>query len=71
MSDSKGDNLTAEYIKDKLRSIIESEDLRNPLSDQQIADKLKEYGIVVARRTATKYREELGYLSSNRRKSYF
>jgi RNA polymerase sigma-54 factor len=71
MSSANGNNFTAEYIKEKLRSIIESEDMRNPLSDQQIAAKLKEYGIAVARRTATKYREELGYLSSNRRKSYF
>jgi RNA polymerase sigma-54 factor len=66
-----GNHFTAEYIKEKLRNIIESEDMRNPLSDQQITDKLKEYGITVARRTATKYREEMGYLSSNRRKSYF
>jgi RNA polymerase sigma-54 factor len=71
MSGSDGSNFTAEYIKEKLKSIIQSEDVRNPMSDQQIADKLKEYGIVVARRTATKYREELGYLSSTRRKSYF
>ncbi len=71
VSGTDGNNFTTEYIKQKLKSIIDSEDLKNPLSDQQIADKLKEYGIVVARRTATKYREELGYLSSNRRKSHF
>lgn len=71
LSGSDGSNFTPEYIKEKLKGIIESEDLKSPLSDQQIADKLKQYGIAVARRTATKYREELGYLSSTRRKSHF
>ena len=71
MSSGGGEEVTAEYIKEKVRKIIETEDPKHPLSDAQIADKLKEAGIVVARRTATKYREAMGFLSSSRRKAHF
>ncbi|HHD11752.1 MAG TPA: RNA polymerase sigma-54 factor [Deltaproteobacteria bacterium] len=60
--------ITPEYVKEKLKEIIEAEDPANPLTDQQIVEKLKECNITVARRTVAKYREELGYLSSSRRK---
>ena len=39
-----------------------------PLSDQEIANILKEEGIQLARRTVTKYREELGIKSARFRK---
>jgi len=71
MSSGGGEEVTAEYIKEKVRKIIEAEDSKHPLSDAQIADKLKDSGIVVARRTATKYREAMGFLSSSRRKAHF
>ncbi len=60
--------ITPEYVKEKLREIIDAEDPANPLTDQQIVERLKACNITVARRTVAKYREELGYLSSNRRK---
>lgn len=66
-----GEAVAVEYIKEKVRKIIESEDAKNPLSDKQIAEALKESGIMVARRTATKYREALGFQSSNRRKVHY
>ena len=71
MSASDGSDLAVEYIKEKLRDIIRAEDAKNPLSDKQIVDLLKESGIVVARRTAAKYREALGFLSSSRRKAHY
>lgn len=71
MSASDGSDLAVEYIKEKLRNIIKAEDAKNPLSDQQIVELLKESGIVVARRTAAKYREALGFLSSSRRKAHY
>ncbi|MBI5810119.1 MAG: RNA polymerase factor sigma-54, partial [Deltaproteobacteria bacterium] len=66
-----GNDVTAEYVKEKVRAIIEAEDPKKPMSDKQIVDKLKETGIKVARRTATKYREGLGFLSSSRRRTHF
>lgn len=71
MSKSDGSDISVEYIKDQLKSLIESEDSRAPLSDQQIVETLKESGIVLARRTASKYRESLGILSSSKRKEHF
>ena len=41
-----------------------------PLSDTKIQEKLNEKGIDIARRTVTKYREQLGFLSSSRRIRY-
>ncbi|MBI5903147.1 MAG: RNA polymerase factor sigma-54 [Deltaproteobacteria bacterium] len=71
MSKSDGSDVAVEYIKEKVKHLIEAEDSKNPLSDKQIAELLKKSGIEVARRTATKYREALGYLSSNRRKAHY
>ncbi len=71
LSSSDGTDLTVEYIKEKVKAIIENEDSKNPLSDQRIVECLSESGIKLARRTATKYREALGFLSSNRRKAHY
>ena len=48
--------------KDVIKDIIEHE--TEPLTDEQIAERLGEMGIVVARRTVAKYREQLGILPS-------
>lgn len=71
MSSDGGGEVAVEYIKEKLRKIMESEDPKKPFSDAQLVGKLKESGIAVARRTVTKYREALGILSSSRRKAHF
>lgn len=71
MSNDDGSDVAVEYIKEKIRNIIKNEDVKNPLSDKQIVEFLKESGISVARRTATKYREAMGVLSSSRRKVHF
>jgi RNA polymerase sigma-54 factor len=68
ISNGEGTDVTAEYIRNKIKRIIESENSKKPYSDQQIVAELKESGVVLARRTATKYREALGFLSSSRRK---
>jgi len=55
--------------KDVIRNIIEAEDLSQPLSDQEIVEKLREdHGIILARRTVAKYREELKILPARLRK---
>ncbi len=46
-------------VKDLIKKLIAEEDPVRPLSDQMIAEKLKEYNITIARRTVAKYREEL------------
>ncbi len=71
MSGADGNNVAVEYIKDKIKHIIKNEDRNSPLSDQQIADRLGQMGIPLARRTVTKYREALGFQSASRRKVGF
>lgn len=58
-------------IKQLLQQMIAEEDKKKPLSDQKIADKMKnEYGIKVSRRAIAKYRGELNILSSTKRRRY-
>lgn len=57
-------------VKQIIKEIIENEDPKSPLSDQEISDILKAKGYNIARRTVTKYRESLGILSSSLRKKY-
>lgn len=65
-----GNQVSSESIKKILQEIISSEDSKNPLSDQKIADLFGERGIKVSRRTVTKYRDELAIPSTNKRKRY-
>ncbi len=63
-----GDLIASESVKEKIKEIIQSEDPKSPYSDEQIARKLKESRIDIARRTVAKYREAMGILSSNKRR---
>jgi RNA polymerase sigma-54 factor len=56
-------------VKNRIKDIISGEDPASPLSDQQIVAMLAKDGIVIARRTVAKYRDMLGILPSNQRKS--
>jgi len=57
-------------VKEPLGDLIEKEDKKNPLSDEQIAEALHKEGYDVARRTVTKYRKALAIRSSRQRKEY-
>lgn len=50
--------------------MVESEDPHEPMSDDDIAERLAEQGFSVARRTVAKYRKQLGIASSRQRKRY-
>jgi RNA polymerase sigma-54 factor len=63
-----GELVSSESVKQKIRTIINSEDPRRPLSDQRIAEMLKRSDIDIARRTVTKYREAMNLLSSTKRR---
>ncbi|GHO84473.1 RNA polymerase factor sigma-54 [Dictyobacter formicarum] len=54
-------------IKDMLRELMQSEDPRQRLSDEELAHILTARGIPLARRTIAKYREEMGIGSSRER----
>jgi len=65
---TQGNSVSAEQVKAEIRNMINKENPAKPLSDESVSAALKEKGIVVARRTVQKYREELGILSSRKRK---
>ncbi len=65
-----GDEVSAKAAKTRILDIIGREDARRPLSDQKIADILKQDGLIIARRTVAKYREQLKILPARLRKQY-
>jgi RNA polymerase sigma-54 factor len=66
-SDS-GESQSSRSVRSRIRHLIEDEDLKKPLSDQRITDLLKADGIKIARRTVTKYREQMKILPTNMRR---
>jgi RNA polymerase sigma-54 factor len=68
MTKDDGQEISKRHIKTMLEQIIKEEDTGSPLSDREIYTLLKEKGINLARRTVTKYREELNILPARFRK---
>src|SRR5215510_6936139 len=63
-----GEDVSARAAKDIIRTLIEEEDKKEPLSDQRIAELLHEKGLRIARRTVAKYREQLNILPARFRR---
>jgi RNA polymerase sigma-54 factor len=55
-------------LKRKVKKLIEEEDVRKPLTDDQIASMLQSQGIDVTRRTVAKYREDMRIPSTHQRR---
>lgn len=66
----EGRNYSSSSVKNYLQELIEREDPRTPLSDQQLTDLLKGKGVTISRRTVAKYREELSIPASFRRRRH-
>lgn len=65
---SQHDDLSVDEAQSQIKALIDAEKLDKPLSDSQLANLLKQNGILLSRRTVAKYREELGIKSSIKRK---
>ncbi|MDA0747440.1 MAG: RNA polymerase factor sigma-54, partial [bacterium] len=63
------EDISAKSVKEKIAKLIDEENSMSPLSDQRIADVLKEEGIDIARRTVAKYRDQLRINPARYRKS--
>ena len=59
MKNSEGDEISTIEIKKILKEIVNKENKNKPLSDIELSDKLSKKGYKVARRTVSKYREQL------------
>lgn len=60
MQTDSGEEISTREVKKIMREHLDAEDKRKPLTDEELANILKEKGYVIARRTVAKYREQLG-----------
>ena len=58
----------AEAIRQRIKALIDEEDPKKPLSDDQLVVVLRAKGVSIARRTVAKYRESLSIPSSVQRR---
>jgi RNA polymerase sigma-54 factor len=68
LSTTTGEDASARAIKAQIQKLVDDEDQIDPLTDQQIVQKLRAKGVRIARRTVAKYRDQLGILSARMRK---
>lgn len=59
MTNEDGEEVSTKKIKKILQDLIEDENKSNPITDEALAEALKEAGFPIARRTVAKYREQL------------
>jgi len=62
-----GEEVSVKTVKRIIRDFVGREDPANPYSDERIADELRAKGFTIARRTVSKYREQLGILPARLR----
>ncbi|MDC0765235.1 RNA polymerase factor sigma-54 [Brevibacillus sp. AG] len=70
LSTSSGEVTSSESVKRRIKTLIEQEDRKSPLSDQKLGEMLLTEGIEISRRTVAKYREEMLIPSSAKRKRF-
>ena len=68
MQTESGEEVSTREIKKILQNCLESEDKRHPITDDRLAEILKEKGYHIARRTVAKYREQLNIPVARMRK---
>ncbi|GLI56294.1 hypothetical protein PM10SUCC1_18080 [Propionigenium maris DSM 9537] len=61
---------TSYTVKRVVQEIVDSEDKSNPLSDEEIRQKMIEKGMEISRRTVGKYRNQMEIPSMKRRRRY-
>ena len=67
LATTQGDAVSAKQVKNLIQEMVDAEVPSKPLSDQAISNALKAKGILLARRTVQKYRDELGIPTSRER----
>ncbi|OGW29675.1 MAG: RNA polymerase sigma-54 factor [Nitrospinae bacterium RIFCSPLOWO2_12_FULL_47_7] len=66
-----GDDMSSIRVKNMIKEVIASEDVRDPLTDDEMVEALMRKNAKIARRTITKYRKELNIPPANKRKKLF
>jgi RNA polymerase sigma-54 factor len=69
MQNESGEEVSTREIKKILQECIDNESKKKPVTDEKLAEILKERGYPIARRTVAKYREQLKIPVARLRKS--
>ena len=71
LNTTQGESVSAKQVKNLIQEMVDAEAALKPLSDQAISNALKAKGILLARRTVQKYRDELGIPTSRERSATY
>ena len=69
MMNEEGEEVSTRILKLKIKKMIEDEDTKKPLTDDQIAKILSKEGVKLSRRTVAKYRDQMNIPGSRERKT--
>jgi RNA polymerase sigma-54 factor len=68
LATTTGEDASARSIKAQIKKLVDDEDPRRPLTDQEIVQQFEQRGVKIARRTVAKYRDQLNILPARMRK---
>lgn len=69
MMNEDGEEVSTRILKLKIKKMIEDEDTKKPLTDDEIAGILSKEGVKLSRRTVAKYRDQMQIPGSRERKT--
>ncbi len=69
MMNEDGEEVSTRILKLRIKKLVEEEDSKNPLTDEQIAKVLSKEGVKLSRRTVAKYRDQMNIAGSRERKT--
>ncbi len=69
MMNEDGEEVSTRILKLRIKKLVDEEDSKNPLTDDQIAKILGKEGVKLSRRTVAKYRDQLNIAGSRERKT--
>ncbi|MCG8511383.1 MAG: RNA polymerase sigma-54 factor, partial [Rhodospirillales bacterium] len=67
---SDGESMAWGAVQAKLKEVIDEEDKKNPMTDDELVTAMKEQGIDIARRTVAKYRKVMNIAPARQRREY-
>ena len=69
MLNEEGEEVSTRILKLRIKKMVEDEDSKSPLTDEQIAKVLSKEGVKLSRRTVAKYRDQMSIPGSRERKT--
>ena len=69
MMNEEGEEVSTRILKLRIKKMVEDEDSKKPMTDEQIAKVLSKEGVKLSRRTVAKYRDQMNIPGSRERKT--